>query len=397
MTATDHHAGAGARSPFDVPAEGWLAIAKRVWAQIGTDNIGLVAAGIAFYAFAAIVPSLAAIVLSYGLIVEPATVQRDLETLFATLPRDAASIVSEQLVGVVETSGEKQGLGLAIALGIALYGATKGASAIVTGLNVAYNEAETRGFIRIRILHLAIVVGGVALALVAIVKTTLFGFLESFMPNAPGAVTLTIRVIGFGILAALVVSAAACLYRFAPARKKPAWVWLSPGSLIATLLWLAGTIGFGIYASNWGNYGATYGSLSAVIVMLTWLWLSAFVFLLGAEINSELERQIEGEASAADTDRRAAEPERVEPVPEPTKTAPVVAQSKFGTSPIALVAMLGGIAVLQRTRSLGGLTLVGAAALVGWNAGRKKSVVVSDHSLSGALPHVDAARIAAPS
>lgn len=379
MITANHRAGAGARSPFDVPAEGWVAIARRVWAQIGDDNVGLVAAGIAFYAFAAIVPSLAAVVLSYGLIADAATVQRDLETLFATLPRDAAAIVSDQLVGVVETSSEKQGLGLAVALGIALYGATKGASAIVTGLNVAYNEAETRSFLRIRTLHLAIVIGGIGLAMLAVVKTTLFGFLEALIPDAPDVVSIAIRVIGFAVLAALVVTASACLYRFAPARRKPAWVWLSPGSLIATLLWLGGTLGFGIYVSNWGNYGATYGSLSAVIVMLTWLWLSAFVFLLGAELNSELERQVDGDATPIATFDAGA-PECIEPnSPQRSNSSlPVAAAAGLGTRPAILLAMSGGVALLHRGRRTGGLALIAVATVLTWNRGRKKSIVVGD-------------------
>lgn len=380
MSAADNSAGEGARSPFEVPADGWRAVAKRVWAEIGRDNVGLVAAGIAFYAFAAIVPSLAAIVLSYGLIADAATVQRDLEALFATLPRDAAAIIGDQLVGVVTTSSGKQGLGLVVALGIALYGATKGASAIVTGLNVAYNEAETRGFVRLNLLHFAIVLGGVAMAMIAIAKTTLFGFLEALMPDAPGVVTIVIRVIGFGMLAALVVTAAACLYRFAPARKKPAWVWLSPGSLIATALWLAGTIGFGIYVTNWGNYGATYGSLSAVIVMLTWLWLSAFVFLLGAEINSELERQVDGEASTKDV---AEPPVKVASFKEPNPQLPVATIAGLGLPPVALAAASGGAALLRRGRSSSGLALIAIATLIAWRQGAKNS------GLNATKPRVD--------
>ncbi len=382
MSAANHKAGEGARSPFEVPADGWLAIAKRVWAEIGRDNVGLVAAGIAFYAFAAIVPSLAAIVLSYGLIADAATVQRDLEALFATLPRDAAAIIGDQLVGVVTTSSGKQGLGLVVALGIALYGATKGASAIVTGLNVAYNEAETRGFVRLNLLYFAIVLGGVAMAMIAIAKTTLFGFLEALMPNAPDIVTAAIRVIGFSILAALVVTAAACLYRFAPARKKPAWVWLSPGSLMATALWLAGTIGFGIYVANWGNYGATYGSLSAVIVMLTWLWLSAFVFLLGAEINSELERQVEGEASAADV---AESTEQTEPLTVPNSELPVATVTGMGLPPVAFAAASGGVALLRRGRSGSGIALIAVATLIAWRQGTKKIWSQRDQAARGSF------------
>ncbi|GAA3263214.1 hypothetical protein GCM10020258_28360 [Sphingomonas yabuuchiae] len=107
-----------------------------------------------------------------------------------------------------------------------------------------------------------------------------------------------IRIAGYLVLALLVVTASAVLFRYGPDNRQPRWVWLSPGSIGATLLWLAGTAAFGFYVSRFGNYGATYGSLSAVIVTLTWLWLTAYVFLLGAELNAELERQVEGEPVA---------------------------------------------------------------------------------------------------
>lgn len=297
MTIGNDKAGAGARSPFAIPTEGWLAVLRRTWEETGKDNIGLIAAGIAFYAFAAIVPLLGAVVLSYGLFAEPETVRSNVEHVFAAVPREAATIITEQLVTVVETSKGKQGLGLIIAIALAFYGATKGASAIVTALNVAYGETERRGFFRVNLLYFALVAGGVFLIFLAIASTTLLGFLESLVPRASDVLLTLIRVAGYALLGAFVVTAAAILYRFGPDRRKPSWVWLSPGSLAATLLWLGGTAGFGLYVSNFGNYGATYGSLSAVIVMLTWLWLSAFVFLLGAEMNAELERQVEGEGS----------------------------------------------------------------------------------------------------
>lgn len=301
MTIGNDRAGAGAPSPFAIPAEGWLAVLRRTWEETGRDNIGLIAAGIAFYAFAAIVPLLGAVVLSYGLFADPETVRSNVEHVFAAVPREAAAIITEQLVTVVETSKNKQGFGLALAILLAFYGATKGASAIVTALNVAYGETERRGFIRVNLLYFALVAGGVSLIFLAIASTTLLSFLGSLIPGAPGAVLALIRIAGYAILAALVITAAAALYRFGPDHSKPSWVWLSPGSLAATVLWLGGTAGFGVYVSNFGNYGATYGSLSAVIVMLTWLWLSAFVFLLGAEMNAELERQVEGKGAVAET------------------------------------------------------------------------------------------------
>lgn len=280
-----------AANPWSVLARDWWKVLKRTWAEAGNDNIGLIAAGTAFYGFAAIVPLLASVVLIYGLVADTATVVANIRALFNVLPEDAARVIGEQLATVVNTSEGKKGFGLVIALGIALYGGTKGASSIVTALNIAYEEKETRGFIALNLLAFAITGGAVMLALVAALSTAAFALLDSLIPGAPEVLVLVIRLVSYGVLASLGVTAAACLYRFGPNRQKPKWAWLTPGSLAATLVWLGATIGFGVYVSRFGNYGATYGSLSAVIVLLTWLWLSAYVFLLGAELNSELEHQ----------------------------------------------------------------------------------------------------------
>jgi membrane protein len=300
MTEPSSTAGAGADSPLAVPRAGWIAILKRTWAETSADNVGLIAAGIAFYMFAAIVPSLGAVVLSYGLFADADTVRRNVETIFAAVPREAATIVTEQLLAVVESAKDKQGFGLIVALAIAYYGATKGASAIITGLNIAYDVEERRGFVKTTLLNLAVVLGGVVLVLTAVATTTLLAFLESLIPSAPAVVLSALRLGGYVLLAPLIVTAAAALFRFAPDRRQARWVWLSPGAILSTATWLIGTSLFGVYVSNFGDYGATYGSLSAVVVLLTWLWLTAYVFLLGAELNAEVERQVSGAAGPAD-------------------------------------------------------------------------------------------------
>lgn len=368
MNVADHGAGTGARSPLQVPPAGWLAILKRTWKEMGDDNIGIIAAGIAFYVFAAIVPTLGAVVLSYGLFAEAETVRRNIESVFASLPRDAASIISDQLLMVVESSKDKQGIGLVVALLLAWYGATKGSAAIITGLNVAYDTEESRGFVRLTLLKFAVVGGGVLMIFAAIGTTMLLAFLSGLIPNAPLAVLALIRVAGFVLLAVLVVTAAAILFRFGPDHRQPRWIWLSPGSAGATSLWLAGTAGFGFYVSNLGNYGATYGSLSAVIVTLTWLWLTAYVFLLGAELNAELERQVEGEAVDADPAPTESAAPRAKPAPETAQLEPVETRR----TPVAVLIDLAGngamatvgFAMLRRGRPLGIVAIAVAAGLV---------------------------------
>ena len=382
MIQPDDTAGIGARTPLQVPTEGWLAILKRTWAETGDDNIGLIAAGVAFYAFSAIVPLLAAVVLSYGLFADADTVQRNIEGIFSSLPRDAAAIISDQLLNVVRSSKDKQGLGLAIAILIAFYGATKGASAIVTGLNVAYDTNETRGFFRVNLLYFGIVAGGVALIFLAILATGLLAFLEGLIPGAPDWVLTIIRLVGYVVLAGIVITAASALFYVGPDLPQPRWLWLSPGSAGATVLWLAGTAGFGVYVANFGNYGATYGSLSAVIVMLTWLWLSAYVFLLGAELNAELERQVEGKA-AVDLPVSAPQSEVVEAA-SPAAPNPKPSPSDHESVAVAGATLAGGgliatagLMLLRRGKPAGAAAVALAAALA-WRKGIKRQRAVED-------------------
>lgn len=278
-------------SPWAMPMRGWKDVLIRTFRETGRDNIGLIAAGVAFYAFLSIVPLLGAMVLSYGLIAEPETVLRDIRALTAVMPADAARLIGEQLLTVVETSGGKKGFGLLLALGLALYGAMKAATAVITALDIAYEQEETRGFVKLNALALAITVGAVVTAIAAMIGIAALGYLETLLPGLPAPLLWLGKLASYVVLGALTAAATATLYRYGPDRDRAQWTWLTPGSLLTTALWLALTLGFGLYVANFGNYDATYGSLGAVVVLLTWIWLSAYVLLLGAELNSELEHQ----------------------------------------------------------------------------------------------------------
>ena len=272
--------GRDASSPFAIPAAGWKDILVRTWKEAGEDNAGLVAAGVSFYGFLALVPLLGAIVLSYGLIAEPETVMRNMKNLTSVMPTDAATLIGEQLMNVVKTSGSKKGLGLLLALALALFGARNGAASIVTALNIAYEEKETRTFIRLNLLALAITAAGVIVAIIALVAIAALGHLAKLFPGAPDFVLALGKLLSYLFVALGGAAGAATLYRYAPNRRTAKWVWLTPGSLFAAVAWLSLTIGFGIYVADFGNYNATYGSLGAAVVMLTWLYLSSYVLLL---------------------------------------------------------------------------------------------------------------------
>ena len=290
-------------SPLAMPLKGWKEVFVRTWREAGDDNVGLVAAGVSFYGFLALVPLLGAIVLSYGLVADPKTVVHNMQGLTSVMPGDAAKLVGEQLMNVVKTSGSKKGLGLLLALALAVFGARSAAGSIVTALNIAYEEKEKRSFIVVNLLALGITAAGVVVAVLAVVAIAALGHLESLLPTAPGFVVVLGKLLSYVALTLAGAAGAATLYRYGPSRTKPRWVWLTPGSTLAAVLWLALTLGFGIYVANFGNYNATYGSLGAVVVLLTWLYLSSYILLFGAELNSELEHQ-----TAKDTTRGADKP-----------------------------------------------------------------------------------------
>ena len=283
--------GRDAGSPWDIPAKGWKDIALRAWKEASQDNISLVASGVAFCGVLAMVPMLGAVVLSYGLIATPETVMKNVQSLTSVMPVDAAKLIGEQLVNVVKASDGKKGFGLLLALAIALYGAMKGAAALITSLNIAYDEQETRSFVRLNLITLAITAGAVVIAIFAIIAIAAMGSLDTLFPSAPAVLLVLGKIVSYLVMAGVGAAAAATLYRYAPNRDEAKWMWLTPGSVLTTVSWLIVTLGFGFYVANFGSYDATYGSLGAAIVLLTWLYLSAYILLFGAEFNCELERQ----------------------------------------------------------------------------------------------------------
>jgi membrane protein len=291
LTDTAINAATAAETPVEIPARGWWEVLKRSWAGSKEDNLNLVAAGVAFYAFLAFVPLLAALVLTYGLVAEPATVVEHFRSLTRVMPLDAARLIGEQLMSMTQTEGKQKGLGLLLALLISLYGSMRGARSIVDALNLVYDAEEGRSFIGKIIVSILITLGGLLALAAAILAISAMGYVERLLPvSSPGIAFLFKSLFWFGAAAAVSLLVAA-LYRYAPNRPNPRWRWLTPGSIAATAVWLAATLGFGFYVANFGNYNATYGSLGAVIVFLTWLYLSAFILLMGAELNAELEKQ----------------------------------------------------------------------------------------------------------
>lgn len=282
--------GRDAECPSRIPARGWRDILLRVKGRLFEDNISIVAAGVAFYALTSIPPGLGALISIYGLAFDPATVQSQVESLRYLLPGEALGIVSGQLEALVKTAPASLGLSLVISLGLALWSTRAGMATLMTALNVAYEEDEKRGFFRFVLMSLALTAcallfGVVAIALIAVLPATI-----DLLPLG-GASKMICAVIRWPVLALIVMAGLAALYRFAPSRDRPRWRWVSWGAAGATALWIAASALFSLYVGSFGAYDRTYGSLGAIIVLLMWLYISAYIVLAGAELNAEMEHQ----------------------------------------------------------------------------------------------------------
>lgn len=274
-----------------MPRAAWKEIAARTWRQTWLDNVGLVAAGVAFYGFLALVPLLGLIVLAYGFVAEPQTVVSNMRALTAILPDDVALLIGEQLMAAVKSSEGTKGFGVIVAIAFSLYGGCNGAGAVITALNIAYQEKEKRSLARFYLIALAMTLGAVVLALAALAATTAIAFLERVLPQASDVAVAAGKVGAYLALVPVATAVAATLYRFAPSREEARWQWITPGSLFTAVTWLLLTLLFGFYVTRITDYSATYGALGTMIALLTWMYLSAYMFVIGAELNSEIEHQ----------------------------------------------------------------------------------------------------------
>jgi membrane protein len=283
-------AGREAERPSQIPPRGWFAILRRVMAEVKEDNVTLLAAGVAFYAMLAIFPAIIAVVTVYGLVADPNQVEAQVSEFAKSLPAGADQLLTDQLQNVVSAGRQSLSIGLAVSLAAVLWSASSGVQGLVKGLNVVYDERETRGFLKLRSLSLFLTLGAILVAVIALALIAVFpAVIDNLGLGRAGELAASIA--RWVVLALLVLGALAVVYRFAPDRASPRWRWVSWGAVVALALWLLGSIGFSWYVDNFGKYNQTYGALAAVIILLLWLFLSAFAVLLGAEFDAEIERQ----------------------------------------------------------------------------------------------------------
>jgi membrane protein len=286
----DNGRGRLANSPSDIPAPGWKDIGRRVYRNISDHHVIAMAAGMTFYSLLAIFPALAALVAIYGLFADPTTISAHLDSLSGLLPGGAIDIAREQLTRVASKAVQTLGLTFLIGLAFSLWSANAAMKSLFEALNIVYAEQEKRGLVTLNAISLSLTVAGICFILVAIGAVVVLPVaLDLFGLTFAG--DLMVRLGRWPALLIFLMVALAFIYRYGPSRERARWRWITWGSALAAIFWLAASVLFSWYTANFGKYNETYGSLGAVIGFMTWLWISAIVILLGAELDAEMEHQ----------------------------------------------------------------------------------------------------------
>ena len=279
-----------ARRPMDIPWSGWKRVIQRTAREVITDRISLCAAGCAFYATLALFPAISMLVSIYGLAFDPQTVGPQLAVLRDLLPPSAYQLISDRVQMLVSKPPGTLTFSLLLSIMIALWSSATGTKSILGALNLAYEERETRSFLKFQMTALGMTLGGILAAVIGLASLVLLPVLIAFFGISTYAAVIA-RVGSLVALVVFVLAALSLLYRYGPSRRSAGWHWITPGSAVATLLWLLASALFSYYVGHLASYDSTYGPLGAVVGVMMWFYVSALVVLVGAELNAELELQ----------------------------------------------------------------------------------------------------------
>jgi membrane protein len=282
--------GRGADRPSEVPVLGWKDILIRVWKNIGSHRVTVIAAGVAFYIILALFPAIAALVSLYGLFADPNTISSHLSSLAGVLPQGAVDVVGGEVTRVASQGQKSLGPAFVIGLLTALWSANAGMKTLFDALNLVYDGQETRGIIKLNLISLTFTTGAIVFLLIALGAIVVLPLALGYLGLSNQATQIA-NIVRWPALVLVVGFSVALLYRYGPARAKPRWRWITWGSAFATVTWLVASMLFSYYAGHFGSYNKTYGSLGAIIGFMVWIWISVIVILIGAEINAQLEHQ----------------------------------------------------------------------------------------------------------
>lgn len=283
--------------PIEVPARGWRDVVTRTAAEMKADHATLLAAGVAFYFFLALVPTLIVAVAIFGIVADPADVRRLSEDALRAAPQEVRDLVVEQLRAVTRSSASGLSFGAVLGVVVALWSASSGMGHLIEAVNAAFDEHDDRGFVRRRLIALTLTLAAFAFAVVALL---LIAVLPSLLADTSvnDGVRLLVDVVRWPLLTFGFLVGIGVLYRVGPDRDAPRRRWITPGALVAVGIWIAGSLLFSLYAANLGRFQATYGALASIVVLMLWLLLTALAVIAGAELNAELERQAPGRAGS---------------------------------------------------------------------------------------------------
>jgi membrane protein len=290
---------------------GWGRILINVYNETNRDNVSVMAAGVAFWTFLSIFPAMSALISIYGLVADPAVIATQVESLAGVLPQSALQLVYDQLHRLISAPPQALGLSLVISLLLALWYSMSGTGTLMQALTVAYEERDTRSILAYYGQSAALTIGIAVFVLVSLLLVAVVPAVLGWLPFPKGWRDL-IGLVRWPVLAVLLVIALGFIYRFAPARRNPCWHWFSAGTIVAALVWLAGSAGFSYYVANFSSYDKTYGSLGTVVVLLMWLYLGSYIVLVGAELNSEIE-QTRGGCGEPSPDQQSSGPQPATP------------------------------------------------------------------------------------
>jgi membrane protein len=282
-------------SPLDLPKREWKQALRRTRAELKQDRAGLISAGVAFYWFLAVFPGLIAAVGFLDLFnAAPQSIASIERAIRSALPGDAAKVIVEALRDTTSQREEASAAAAVVGVLLSLWSASAGMVALQSGLDVAYDVATQRKFIKKRLYALGLILAGGLLgasaATLIIAGEPLGEWIQSRLLG--GTVLLVLwTIVRWAIALGLLTVLVAVFYYFGPNRDSPRWTWVTPGGVLATVGWVLASLAFSLYVSNFGPYAETYGSLAGVVVLVMWLYLTAMVVLVGAELNAELERQ----------------------------------------------------------------------------------------------------------
>ncbi|HET8700412.1 MAG TPA: YihY/virulence factor BrkB family protein [Nitrococcus sp.] len=279
-----------AKRPWEISLRGWRDIILRLKDDIYDHNIFILSAGVAFYAFLSIFPALVVIVSIYGIIANPSDVQQQFSNYGGMLPEAARTLLSQQLQRITSSAASTMSAGVIIGLLFTLWSATAGTKTFMTALNMVYGEKEKRGFIEFNRDALLMTFGVILLIVLALIFIVALPTILNTM-DLPPILTTVLSFLPWLFLAGCFIFGLSAIYRYGPSRRKAQWNWVNFGSVVATVLWIIISLLFSFYVGNFGKYANTYGSLGAIIILLLWFYWSAFVTLLGAGLDAEMEHQ----------------------------------------------------------------------------------------------------------